>query len=112
MTRTQMFTADDVFLGSVERTLTRVHAEMQEPYSHAWFCPSCGDVWARAHINNHKFTIEGGYCRKHADPSPFNVPGTMMIVWNEEFNSLLLSCPDAVKREFELHLVYAERNLV
>ena len=106
-------------LGTFPRSLVRVHAEWQAPYSHAWFCPDCGEVWAKAEtykdpesLENEKFTIEGGQCAKHPGPSPYHVPGTMLLAWDEEFNQLLLSCPDAVKREFELHLKFAERSLI
>lgn len=106
----------EMYLGSTTQPLKRVHAEYQPPYSHAWFCPDCGEVWARAAVVSgsyqSKFTIEGGQCDRHPSPSPYHVPGTMLLVWDDDFNSLLLSCPDAVKREFELHLQYAERNLV
>ncbi|ERR1700740_3406365 len=108
-------------LGTFPRPLVRVHAEYQPPYSHAWFCPDCGEVWAKAKtyadpdastLEYTKYTIEGGQCAKHPGPSPYHVPGTMLIAWDGEFNRLLLSCPMAVKREFELHLKFAERSLI
>lgn len=104
----------DNYLGSCVRGMIRVHAEYQPPYSHAWFCPDCGEVWGRAVVVSGryqgKFTIEGGQCDRHPGPSPYHVPGTMLLAWDDEFNNLLLSCPDAVKREFDLHMKFYERN--
>ena len=110
------FYADNKYLGSAVRGLRRVHAEYQRPYSHAWFCPDCADVWARVGVfplgssQNERFTVEGGQCQQHAGPSPYHVPGTMLLAWDDEFNKLLLSCPDAVKREFDLHMKFYERS--
>lgn len=104
----------DNYLGSCVRGMVRVHAEYQPPYSHAWFCPDCGEVWGRAVVVSGryqgKFTIEGGQCDRHPGPSPYHVPGTMLLAWDNEFNNLLLSCPDAVKREFDLHIKFYERS--
>ena len=108
--------AGDGYLGGFPRTNVRVHAEYQPPYSHAWFCPDCGEVWAKAETcvtgtdTPNKFTIEGGQCEFHPGPSPYHVPGTMLLAWDEDFNQLLLSCPDAVKREFDLHMKFYERS--
>lgn len=110
------FYANNKYLGSCVRGLRRVHAEYQRPYSHAWFCPDCAVVWARVAVsenpqaNCEKFTIEGGQCELHPGPSPYHVPGTMLLAWDDEFNQLLLSCPDAVKREFDLHMKFYERS--
>lgn len=110
----QAFYVQDLFRGSVTRGLVRVHAEYQKPYSYAWFCPDCGEVWAKAPVtDNHgtsKYTIEGGQCWMHPGPSPYHVPGTMLVAWDDTFNELLLSCPDLVKREFDLHMKFYERS--
>ena len=104
------------YLGCAMTGNKRVHAEYQPPYSHAWFCPECGNLWAKSIVkkaytdDTQKYTIEGGYCELHPGPSPYHVPGTMLLAWDEEFNQLLLSCPDAVKREFALHMKFYERS--
>lgn len=120
MYETEFWAEGAGYLGTVARGLVRVHAEYQPPYSHAWFCPDCGEVWAKASTYqsqpdeeltpDNKYTIEGGQCSKHPGPSPYHVPGTMLLAWDDEFNNLLLSCPDAVKREFDLHMKFYERS--
>jgi hypothetical protein len=100
------------FLGSFIRGLKQVHAQFDPPFSYAYFCPTCGEVWARCPIEGRPFQIQGGYCRKHPGPSPYTVPGSLMLAWEPAYNDLLLSCPDVVAWEFNRHLDYAERNIL
>lgn len=103
------------FLGSFIRPATIVHAERQPPYSYVYVCPECGDLWARCPVsdtdgNMSKFQVQGGYCRKHPGPSPFTVAGSLLLSWEPEYSSLLLSCPDMVLWEFNRHMEFFERR--
>ena len=107
-----MFTQDlyvnDKYLGSCTRDMCIIHAEQQVPYSYAWFCPECGEVWAKAIIKGQKFTVEGGYCEKHRSLSPYLVAGSMIVPWDKDFTKALFSLPEALKREFNLYLQFLE----
>lgn len=112
----QHFFIDSRFMGSVVRPAMIVHAERQPPYSVAYFCPHCGEVWARAVTTNgngqvQKWEIGGGHCRLHPGPSPYTVPGSLLLAWEPEYNALLLSCPDVVKWEFDRHMEFIERRI-
>lgn len=99
----QSFYVNDRFLGSVVRPAMLVHAERQPPYSYAYFCPDCGDIWARCSVTDsgndkpRKWVIQGGYCQLHPGPSPYTVAGSLLLSWEPEYSTLLLSCPDVVK---------------
>ena len=114
----QHFYAEGAFLGSVVRPSVIVHGELQSPYSYAYFCPDCGEVWARCRareigkFHSAKWQVQGGYCRKHPERSnPFSVAGSLMLAWEPEYCELLLSCPDVVKWEFDRHMEFIERKI-
>lgn len=84
------------------------------PGSNAWFCPLCGDVWARACVEGATFTTITAVCRKHPATSngPYDrrFPGTL---WKPYLGRLLEAFPEEVlQRELSLHLDYAESKLV
>lgn len=114
------------FLGSFVRPAMLVHAERQPPRSYAYFCPACGEVWARCPVTRlhsadggsggnrgsvQEWQIQGGYCQLHPGPSPYTVAGSLLLSWEPEYSNYLLSCPMVVKREFEVHLDFLERRL-
>lgn len=77
------------------------------PLSTAYFCPECGEVWARAMIPGQKWEVWHLHCEKHELPYPFRVPGSMWIPWERTFNDAL---PRVVlEREFYLHLAVYDR---
>jgi hypothetical protein len=105
------------FLGSFIRPAAIVHAERQQPYSYAYFCPECGEVWARCpvqrigdNLSRSMYQIQGGYCRRHVGPSPFTVAGSLLLSWEPEYSNLLLSCPDVVRWEWKRHNEFFERR--
>ena len=82
------------------------------PSSLAWFCPICGEVWARACVDGAMFTTVPAVCRKHpattAGPYDRRFPGA---IWATHLGRLLKDLPEAVvRKEFLLHLDYAESN--
>lgn len=112
----QFVYVNDRFLGSFPRPSVFVHAERQPAYSYAYFCPNCGDIWARCPVTAsngfvNKWTIEGGYCREHPGPSPFTVAGSLLLSWEPDYSNLLLSCPDVVRWEFDRHMEFAKRRI-
>ena len=112
----QHFHVEGRFLGSVTRPATIVHAERQPPYSYAYFCPDCGNLWAKCPVSDTngrvmKWQIQGGHCKDHPGPSAFTVAGSLLLAWEEEYSALLLSCPDVVKWEFDRHMEFIERRI-
>ena len=107
---------EDRFLGSFCRPANIIHAERQPPNSYAYFCPTCGEVWARCPTTDNNgesrpWQIQGGHCRLHPGPSQFTVAGSLLLAWETEYSALLLSCPDIVRWEFERHMEYYQRRI-
>ena len=75
--------------------------------SYAMFCPHCGEIWARLVMHNSRgeqcyFEVQRVSCERH--PDWWNVPGSMLVGHLEHLLADLP--PDAVKREFAIHLNY------
>jgi hypothetical protein len=105
------FYVEEQELGGAEDCMRFIHGQAQHPYSYAWFCPACGEVWARAPVSGaEKWIVQGGYCRKHPGPSPFTVAGSLMLSWEPEHNAMIQQLPDALEWEFERHLEFFERG--
>ena len=105
----QHFIVEGKYLGQAMRTRIFIHGESQEPKQYAYFCPQCGEVWARCPIDNLRtqawwFSIHLP-CRKHRT-SRFVVPGALSLAWEPEFAAVFP--PGVVAWEFQRHLDYAE----
>lgn len=76
-------------------------------YGLAYFCCQCGDVWARIMLlgeNNEAklFEVVPVGCEQH--PVRHDVPGSLLEVYQGD-GLLNYLPPEAVRREFELHLL-------
>lgn len=74
-------------------------------FSLAYFCQYCGDVWARIVAQDERdkqrpFEVITHSCEKHNDL--WDVPGSLLVGRIERL--FLDFPPDAIRREFELHL--------
>lgn len=82
---------DSVFVRGLYRT----------PCSVAWFCPRCGNIWARF-VAGADWEADHHKCQD-CEPKPasaFDVPGSLLREWDEAYTAAL---PHAVlKREAEL----------
>ena len=113
---TQHFFVHNQYLGSCETSLTLIHGQAFRRGAYAWFCPECGDIWARAPIAGQTFTVVYERCVKHpfsdmtsATGFPTTTPGSLLKAY---IPGLLEDLPElALKREFLLHLDYYESNL-
>lgn len=58
---------DGEFLGAGEIGLVTIHAEQIEPHSLAYFCYTCGEIWARIVVMNEDqdWRINNAYCPRH-----------------------------------------------
>ena len=80
--------------------------------SFAFFCPECGDVWGRIAAKSSLgrplfFRAVPVACARHHDW--WNVPGSILANQLEHVIDLLP--PEALIREFQIHLAYAEKEL-
>lgn len=70
----QHFIVEGKFLGTAARGLVPVHEELHPPRSFAYFCQTCGDVWARLPVEDHlgnqqPFSVLTVGCSKHRQHS-------------------------------------------
>lgn len=113
-THTQYFIVEGKYLGQAPRKLVFIHAQLQEPNSYAFFCPICGEVWARCPIQRGSgeyrvaeptthWQIFHVACKKHYMHA-YSVPGGLTIDWDKEFSDAL---PEAALRwELVRHLQF------
>lgn len=103
---TQQFLVDGQYLGSCQRYPLLQHGHPQPPQSYGFVCPHCGDVWARAWIDNHPFFFFTRSCRKHHSRS-LAPAGSLWLPLEIDFTAAL---PEAVmRRELLLHLDHIEQ---
>lgn len=101
----QHFIVEGKYLGTAQRKLSIVHHEVQAPYSYAYFCPHCAELWARCPVEvpsgHAPFQVWSIPCRKHPIDS-LRVPGSLFLEWDKTFNNCL---PEGVLRwELDRHL--------
>ena len=108
----QHFFADGKYLGQATRTWEHFHNEVAPPVGYAFFCPVCIEVWARCpvmagDVQQHTM-VQTIACRKHPAHHDLGVPGSLMLPWDKTFSDLLPD--DAIRRELQVHLDYAEQR--
>lgn len=93
----------------VIRGLELVHAQLQRAEGRAWFCETCGEVWARAVVEGGVFRVLSAPCEDHLDSlMNIRIPGSLLIPLEKEFNDSLPL--ELWRREFELHVRFFERQ--
>lgn len=95
------------FLGEISYDSGRSDLRWQRS-SLAYFCPKCGDVWGRLAMSDSRgvqqsFLCVHVSCEKHS--SDWHVPGTLLVDHAERLFEDFP--PNAVAREFRLHLTHA-----
>lgn len=77
-------------------------------YNTAYFCPMCGEIWARVAVEGQKQWISWSVqCDKHHSPYWPIIYGSMYLMWDRSFND---SMPEpALWREFDLALAHFDR---
>lgn len=104
----QHFFVEGRSLGSCPRYPIHQHGHPDKPQSFAFFCPVCAEVWARAVIFDTKFRVFTVPCRKHTHDG-WRVPGSLWLPLELDFIAAFSG--EVLKREFLLHLDYAESKL-
>ena len=80
--------------------------------SFAFFCPDCGDIWGRIAAKNSsgkacRFRCMMVACSRH--PDHWNIPGSILA--SQLINMLDILPPEALVREFQIHLTHIEKEL-
>lgn len=96
------------YLGSGERDEVYKNDEGKFVRAHGWafFCCTCGIIWARAPINDLPTQVEVRPCKLHGSHF-YDWAGSMYIYWDSQHNNTLP--PELIKREFLLALEHYER---
>ena len=81
------------------------HGEPHIPYSYAFFCPVCAELWARCPVevkgDSSKFQVITRGCKKHSQHA-YEIGGSLWTVWDKTFNEAF---PDGLmKWELDRHL--------
>ena len=106
MIYTQHFFVGNEYLGSSDRLPVFVHEQQQRPQSVAYFCPECGDVWARAVIEGVDYSPWSMSCSKHPRFRSL-VAGSLWMDWDKDYTKAF---PRAVlERELQMHLAHYDR---
>lgn len=85
-----------------DRGMVIIHAQAQAPYSYAFCCPRCGEIWARYGVEHtdSQWSFLRRECERHA--YGLTVPGSVWISYEPEFTSAFP--PELLARELELHI--------
>jgi hypothetical protein len=100
----QLLFIEGKHLGEAWRKKELHGGELQAPLSLQFYCPQCGDVWAKAPITFPDGTTTAWLayragCRKH--PQHYSQPGgTLFLSWLAEFSEALTE--GALRRELDL----------
>ena len=104
---TQHFFVQGKYLGAALRGKVFVHADLQAPCSYLFYCPCCGDAWARCPVEHNAtqaistFQAWARVCPKHRQSS-IDVPGSLWMNWEADFTAAF---PEEVVRwEFQRHM--------
>ena len=114
MKYTQTFFIENRYLGCRERIHEVIHAEKVAPSSQLWFCPSCGEVWARIPSISlfdstspwQSFRRSCRKCGENQEES-FEIPGSILLLW--EFDLIDTLPEDVVRWEFERNFLILEK---
>jgi hypothetical protein len=115
MPYTQHFIVEGAYLGSAVRGRLSVTGGTSDPQPYAFFCGSCAELWARCPVDKLSPSIQQEWmvwrrpCRRCAGHSG-EIPGSLLLPWEEDFNNCLAEVPDALRWEFQQHLTFAERH--
>lgn len=104
------FEVKDRAYGESVRDFTAVHGRSCIPASYAFFCPHCGEIWARARVSGgDRWMAMTKECEKHTSQLWFDPAGSIWIGYDLAY---VASLPhEVLVREFELHLTAVERAL-
>lgn len=92
MNLTQSFFIGNKPLGSSKRALASLHEHLVKPNSYAYFCPHCGDIWARAVVVDEDSSVQAPFqsvtrpCERHFPETTREIPGAFFLSWDKLYN--------------------------
>ena len=95
-------------MGQSSREMDLVHGRLRPPDSLAYFCPTCGEVWAMVVVAGQQFRVWSMPCAKHPPPYRVVVAGSMMLDWDRVYNDALPH--DVLRREVLIHAEWWKRH--
>ena len=95
------------FMGTGAIEMLNHDPKHSPPLSVAYFCPVCGEVWARAVITGQAYEVWALLCEKHPLEYPYRVPGSLWLTWNATHNDSLTR--EMLTREVDLHLEHYDK---
>ena len=115
MLYTRHFIVESIPLGSGRCDKLSVSGGLNPPQPYAFFCGRCANLWARCPVDHlpgmprEEWLVWRRPCRKCAAHSG-EIPGSLMLPWEESFNRCLAQSRDALLWEFQRHMEFAERQ--
>lgn len=105
----QYFFINNQPFGKSERKFMYVHGELQRPYSNAYCCPYCGEIWARAAIvgENIQWHFVVRSCESCNKSDILNSAGSLWQSWDTELISAMPR--EVLLRELDLAIKHYER---
>lgn len=74
--------------------------EFAPPSGYAYFCSTCGRVWARVVVTARPFSVWSLTCEKCPRSHSLEVAGSLFLSWERPFNDSLPR--EVLLREFEI----------
>ena len=101
----QLFFYQDKFLGESSRGLCL--RTNDRPVSTAFFCPICGEIWARAVVEGSRWYTKHVECSRCGKLGVINFPGSVWSPLDGDFN---ISLPrEVLELELEIAIAWRER---
>lgn len=101
----QLFFHRDKYLGEGVRGLNP--RTNDRPRSTAFFCPICGEIWARAVIDGSLWQISYVDCSKCGKLGVVNFPGSVWSPFDDDFNKAIP--PALFENELEIAIAWHRR---
>jgi hypothetical protein len=99
------FFVGDTSLGKSQIDSEYRDASIHLPWSVAYFCPVCGEIWARCRVTHEgslrDYMVWTRKCANHSTPFFYEFPGSMWLDWDHKWQEA--ATMPLLIREFELH---------
>ena len=103
----QVFLLGTNVLGVCERPAFFNEGVLSTPISEAFFCPVCGEVWARAVIDGTRFSVWAVPCERHTTTGQsISIHGSLWLSGSSEYIKHLPK--EVLQRELLVHLNWVE----
>jgi len=87
-------------VGEMQLGVVQIHGQLFPPEGRAYFCPDCGDIWARIVVQDRPSRAVTIPCRRH-HKHPYWPGGSIWLSWERELMAALP--PQVLAREAKRH---------